>query len=121
MIGFQVIFISSRRIVLEMEEEGTYYTDSPYEIYLDGEKLMDSNKMVQTLSGLNPDTEYRLAVKRGDEISEEKTIRTDYEFVTLNVRDFGAKGDGVQDDTIFIQAAINCCPKNSRVYLPAGV
>ena len=37
MIGFQVIFISSRRIVLEMEEEGTYYTDSPYEIYLDGD------------------------------------------------------------------------------------
>ena len=121
MIGFQVIFISSRKIVLEMEEEGTYFTDSPYEVYLDGKKRMDSNKMVQTVAGLNPDTEYRVAVKRGDEVSEEKTIRTDYEFVTLNVKDFGAKGDGVQDDTIFIQAAINCCPKNSRVYLPKGV
>lgn len=121
MIGFRVIFRTSRKFVLEMEEEGTYYTDSPYEIYLDGKKVMDSNKMVQTIAGLNPDTEYRVAVKRGNEASEEKTIRTDYEFVTLNVKDFGAKGDGLQDDTIFIQAAINCCPKDSRVYLPKGV
>ena len=66
MIGFQVIFRTSRKFVLEMEEEGTYYTDSPYEIYLDGKKVMDSNKMVQTIAGLNPDTEYRVAVKRGE-------------------------------------------------------
>ena len=45
---------------------------------------------------------------------------TDYEFVTLNVRDFGAKGDGESDDTIFIQAAIMACPKESRVLIPAG-
>lgn len=46
---------------------------------------------------------------------------TDYEFVTLNVRDFGAKGDGVNNDTSFIQAAIMACPKDSRVLIPEGV
>ncbi|MEI3186708.1 MAG: glycosyl hydrolase family 28-related protein [Lachnospiraceae bacterium] len=40
--------------------------------------------------------------------------------MTLNVRDFGAKGDGVQDDTLFIQAAIMACPEKSRVLIPAG-
>lgn len=35
----------------------------------------------------------------------------------VNVRAFGAKGDGVADDTAAIQAAINA---NGSVYLPAG-
>ena len=40
--------------------------------------------------------------------------------MTLNVREFGAKGDGIQDDTPFIQAAILSCPKDSRVLVPEG-
>ena len=47
-------------------------------------------------------------------------FRTDYEFVTLNVREFGAWGDGKHDDTICIQAAIHACPKNGRVFIPKG-
>lgn len=41
----------------------------------------------------------------------------------LNVRDFGARGDGVADDTAAIQAAINAAPnsQNSTIYFPAGV
>ena len=48
------------------------------------------------------------------------SFTTDSEFVTLDVRDFGAKGDGIQDDTLFIQAAIMACPEKSRVLIPAG-
>ena len=44
----------------------------------------------------------------------------DYEFVTLNVRDFGAYGDGVHDDTNAIQCAIMASKKNCRVYVPEG-
>lgn len=43
-----------------------------------------------------------------------------YEFVTLNVRDFGAYGDGVHDDTNAIQCAIMASKKNCRVYVPEG-
>ena len=49
------------------------------------------------------------------------TFRTDSESFTLNVRAFGAKGDGETDDTLAIQTAINACPPNGRVLIPKGV
>jgi hypothetical protein len=38
----------------------------------------------------------------------------------LNVKDFGAQGDGATDDTAAIQAALAACPMGGIVYLPAG-
>ncbi|GLC81938.1 glycoside hydrolase family 28 protein [Lacrimispora brassicae] len=117
---FQVIFKTSRRCTIELLHQGIYYTNQEYDVYLDGKKIMTSNKVVQTINDLKPDTLYRLEIRMGDQAAM-KEIKTDYEYVTLNVKKFGSKGDGKHDDTVFIQAAINCCPENSRVYLPKGV
>ncbi|MFD3483772.1 glycosyl hydrolase family 28-related protein [Streptomyces sp. NPDC058665] len=38
----------------------------------------------------------------------------------LNVKDFGAAGDNVTDDTAAIQAAFAACPMGGVVYLPVG-
>lgn len=38
----------------------------------------------------------------------------------LNVKDYGAQGDNVSDDTTAIQAALAACPMGGIVYLPAG-
>jgi hypothetical protein len=38
----------------------------------------------------------------------------------LNVKDFGAQGDGNTDDTTAIQTALDACPMGGIVYLPAG-
>lgn len=39
----------------------------------------------------------------------------------INVKDFGAKGDGVADDTEAIQTALREARRNTTVYFPAGV
>jgi hypothetical protein len=39
---------------------------------------------------------------------------------TVNVKDFGAVGDGVTDDTASIQAAINAIPQGGKVTFPKG-
>lgn len=115
----QIIFKSARRITMELLEEGIVYA-KPYDILIDGVFFMHSEKVVQSLGGLKPDTKYELQIRRADGCSEIIKFRTKSEFVTLNVKDFGAVGDGIHDDTQFIQVAINCCPPDSRVFIPAG-
>ena len=50
-----------------------------------------------------------------------KAFATENESFRLNVRDFGARGDGKTLDTAAIQAAILCCPPEGTVLIPRGV
>lgn len=38
----------------------------------------------------------------------------------VNVKDFGARGDGVSDDFTAIKDAMNACPSHGTLYFPAG-
>lgn len=110
---------TARNVVMELSGRDRYRTEE-YEIWVNGELVRTEDRMVVALNGLMPDTEYQICIKRGQMAQAQLLVRTDYEFVTLNVRKFGAKGDGIADDTAAIQAAILSCPPHSRVYIPAG-
>lgn len=101
----------------EWENEFPYYTDEEYTIYLDGKAVLTSNTNVFSLFGLTPDTEYQLKSSIG---ADTFTFRTQKDTAVINVKDFGAIGDGETDDTVAIQTAINCLPKNAKLYFPAG-
>ena len=119
-MALKQIYKTARSVSFLIEGQGPYFTEKTYDVYLNGEKKCKTEKVVTNIFGLFPETDYKLEVKDGDNLIGEMSFKTDYEFVTLNVRDFGAKGDGVTDDTKFIQAAILACPKDSRVLIPAG-
>lgn len=114
-----VLHKTARSLVLELSGEDIYYTED-YEIWVNGAFAKADNRMVTILNGLCPKRTYRIEIRKKDGAAIVLETETDYEYVTLNVRRFGAKGDGMADDTAAIQTAILCCPKHSRVYIPAG-
>ena len=118
-MNFHILFCSSRHVTIELDEDAIYETAS-YEIWVNGRLKGVFHRMIQTIDGLLPDTDYEIMLVRANEASETVTFHTEPEPITLNVRDFGAFGDGVHDDTSAIQAAILCCPKNARVLIPKG-
>lgn len=120
MLKFSILFVTSRKLTIEVEDFGIWTTKEPYTVYVNGEERLKSQRAVLTVNGLIPDTTYEIQIKTAKDASETVEVHTNYEFVTLNVKRFNAIGDGVHDDTAAIQAAIMSCPKDGRVYIPAG-
>lgn len=77
---------------------------------------------VFTLYRLSPQTEYEIKlITDDDKESNKQVIWTKSESLLLNIRDFGAVGDGQHIDTMAIQAAIAAAPKGARILFPKGV
>mgnify|MGYP003291789232 CR=1 FL=1 len=121
-MDIKLMMKSARSAVIEICDGGTFYTKDAYQILINGAFIKEAETVITSLYDLKPETEYEVSVlhKDGSLLGSVK-FTTEYEFVTLNVKDFGAKGDGIQDDTKYIQAAILSCPKNSRVLIPKGI
>ena len=116
----KVLCVTSRSCSVLLDPEGLYEAREKHDLFLDGERLGEEYRSVTSLFDLEPDTEYTLESVADSGEKETLTFRTRKETCTLDVRSFGAKGDGETDDTAMIQAAILCCPDGGRVLIPPG-
>ena len=115
---FKKLFVSCSSACFELENTNPYYSPEKYKIVLNGKTVgEEKNSNVFSLFNLQPDTEYTVGIT-----SEDYTLkfRTDKVTETINVKDLGAKGDGVSEDTYYVQRAIDSCPAGGRVIIPEG-
>ncbi len=111
---------NARAIAIECTDNGIFKAAKPYEIYINGKFYQKSDSVISVIYDLKPEQTYTIEIKTAKE-SASITVTTSPEIFTMNVQDFGAKGDGINDDTSFIQAAIMACPPNSRILIPKGI
>lgn len=114
------VMVTARSAVIEIADGGKYFARAAYRVRVNGTEVLTADKTIVSLYDLKPDSDYTVEVFVGGSKKGGVKLRTAHEFVTLDVRRFGAKGDGVQDDTHAIQAAVLACPGDSRVLIPAG-
>ena len=114
----KTLFTSSTSACFEWQNDLPYYKEKDYSIKIDGKEVYFGNTNVFSLFDLKPNTQYTITC---DDPQVEHSFKTREESAAVNVRDFGAVGDGITDDTTAIQTALNCMPSGARLYFPEGV
>lgn len=115
----RTLLVSPVSACFELQNDAPYYAPEEYTLWLDGEEKFRGNTNVFSLFSLLPGKTYRLKVRLG-EAEEEISFTTKTVSAGVNVKNFGALGDGVTDDTAAIQTAIHCLPENGLLHFPAG-
>ncbi len=115
---FEKLFVSSTSACFEFKNKNPYYNTRSYKIILNGKELEgEHNTNVFSLFNLSPATEYTVKTSFDGFSLKFKTLS---ETGVISVKSLGAKGNGVSDDTFFVQQAVNICPKGGRVVLEEG-
>ena len=116
---FRSIYVGACSACFELDNTAPFLSPAPYSVLLNGEAALEGTENVFSLFGLEPDRDYSVTLRMGDQEAT-LSIRTAIETCAVSVRDFGAAGDGVTDDTIAIQRAIAVLPEGGRLVIPEG-
>ena len=114
---FKQLFVSSTTACFEIKNKNPYYSPKNYKVLLNGEVVAKKDTNIFSLFDLEPDTEYTVKIST---FKRELKFRTLAETAAIDVKSLGAKGDGVSDDTYFVQMAIDSCPAGGRVVVAGG-
>ena len=117
----ETIYTGSCSACFEMKNNAPYYAPAAYRVRLNGAPVYAGDTNVFSLFGLQPDTDYHLDIETDNNETFAAEFHTRPEACALNVKDFGAKGDGQTDDTAAIQRAVLLLPSGGRLVFPEGV
>ena len=113
---FHLLYRCAVSACFELCNDLPYYAQESYDVSVNGAPALKGVRTnVFSLFDLTPATDYEVSIGE-DRIC----FTTATESGCIDVRAFGAVGDGVTDDTDAIQSAIHACPEQGRVTVPAG-
>ena len=100
---------------------GAFSLPVPRRVLVNGEDRGLTDRVVAYVEGLEPGARNVVRLEPVDGSAPwEAVVETPPESVRLDIRDFGAAGDGRRDDTGSIQAAVARCAEGGTVEVPAG-
>ncbi len=114
-----ILYTGSSSACFEIQNSSPYYCPEEYTVMLEGNEVYRGQENVFSIFDLKPGTSYEAEVCFGEE-TEKVCFETKTETCCVDVRSFGAAGDGVHEDTAAIQAAVNMLPDGGRLYFPKG-
>ncbi|PHV70958.1 polygalacturonase [Sporanaerobium hydrogeniformans] len=121
-MSFKLIHKTATSLTLELEGTGCYYPEKNYLLYVNGVLKEQVKTNCFTIHKLLPASAVEVKWVSEDRTEECcEVFYTEEETAVLNVKDFGAIGDGKHLDTVALQAAIMAAPKGARVVLPKGI
>ena len=116
----QILYRGSTSACFEIEGTAPHFSRCAYGVYVGGAMRLRGDTNVFSLYGLKPGSEYDVEVRFDDGEVDRVALKTACETRAMSVKDFGAVGDGVHEDTASLQAAINFTPDGGRIVFPAG-
>lgn len=112
----RIICLSPVGVTLELENNTTpYFSQRNFSVVLNGKAIMEENRNVFSIFGLTEGVNY--IVEACGESAEFTLPKSQ---CRADVKEFGATGDGVSDDTEAFQAVFCCLPENSVLTVSAG-